>query len=291
MGELVHEIVAVLYRLAFRVGDFQQFPASGVILQGGGPIQWVLDRYQFILSIITKSQGAATGVSYGGQAAIDIVQGDGLSISVYDARQAIDRSPNHERGVRNRGKMEDSLVLLGKGKSPVEVLHQDFKVAGSGSVDSTCPPFILDNSTVPIHKEHVAALAEQKDVVGMGPAITHDSVDLCPGIIGVIAVVAQGKINGGTSGALDAGDIILLPEVSLGDADGAATWDILATVVALTAGRIRAFVFCLNKTRGSQQENGQAHEKKDHRQHTRFPPHFLLFLSQTSSPGKARKEA
>ena len=188
--------------------------------------------------------------------------------------------------------MEDSFVLPGKGKSPVEVLHQGFKVAGSGSVDSTCPPFILDDPTVPIHKEHVAALAEQKDVVGMSPAITHDSVDLCPGIVGVIAVVAQGKINGGTRGGFDAGDIVLLLEVSLGDADGAATWYILTTgVFALIAGRIIAFIFCLNKTRGSQQEKGHAHEEKDNRQDTRFLPHSFLFLSQTPLPGKARKEA
>lgn len=116
--------------------------------------------------------------------------------------------------------MEGGTIFLTESKSAVGVASQGFKVAGGGSVGPTRPSFVFGDSTIAVHAEHVAALAEQKNVVGMVPAIAHDSICLCMGTVGVVGVVGQIKINSRAVGILDGGNVDLFLQVTPGERDG-----------------------------------------------------------------------
>jgi len=116
--------------------------------------------------------------------------------------------------------MENGLVFLCESKSAVGVSYQGFKVASGGSVTPTWPPSVFTDSTVAIHAEHVSALAEQKNVVGMVPAIAHDRIRLCMRTVGIVGVVGQIKINSRAVGILDGGNADLFLQVTPGERDG-----------------------------------------------------------------------
>ena len=187
--KLVQQIVIVLDQLPFRVSDLAQLPAGGVVCQGGDPLQRVDDSCEFILAVIAEGQAASVGICDASQIAIGICQGSGVVIPIHDADQAMDRPFDQERGVRNQGEREDGPVLLSERKGAVGILDQGLEVAGGGGEGPSWPELIFGDQAVAVHAEHVAALAEQEDVVRMGPAITHDRVHLCTGSVSIVGVI------------------------------------------------------------------------------------------------------
>lgn len=96
-----------------------------------------------------------------------------------------------------------------------------------------------------VHAEHVPASAEEEGIVGMGPAIPQTWVEPRPGPVGVIGIIGEGKIDRSAAIApLETGDLIVVIEVALGEADGAFAESLRPRTEAVVALRMATADLC-----------------------------------------------
>ena len=144
-------------------------------------------------------------------------------ITIFDSGQAINWATDHERCIGYQGKIKNGVVFLGEGEGAVKVLDQCFKIAFCWRKRTAWSARIFAGSAIAVHTEHMAALAEKKHIVRVGPAIPQNSIHHGPGGISIKTVIGQIKINCCAGTASNGDDIVSFPKIALSTAQGTAT--------------------------------------------------------------------